>query len=107
MHALHLLSHLDPSMIPIDMHIGVVLLPISLLPSSILLPPSDQSKETSKFNIVLINYLLHPFHNVSYSIISHTHIDVNESKHIYLSRFININMNVENARMTYIVKRGK
>lgn len=45
MHALHLLSHLDPSMIPIDMHIGVVLLPISLLPSSILLPPSDQSKK--------------------------------------------------------------
>ena len=26
---------------------------------------------------------------------------------IYLSRFININMNVGNARMTYIVKRRK
>jgi hypothetical protein len=25
----------------------------------------------------------------------------------YISRFININMNVENARMTYIVKRRK
>jgi hypothetical protein len=26
---------------------------------------------------------------------------------IYLSRFININMHMENIRMTYIVKRGK
>ncbi len=49
-----------------------------------------------------------PFHNVSHSSISHIHIDVNEYRHIYLSRFININMNVENARMTnYIVKRRK
>ncbi|KAB8086173.1 hypothetical protein EE612_009330 [Oryza sativa] len=51
--------------------------------------------------------VLPPFHNVSHSSISHIYIDVNESRHIYLSRFININMNVENARMTYIVKRRK
>ncbi len=43
--------------------------------------------------------LLHLFHNVSHSSISHIHIDVNESRHIYLS--------VGNARMTYIVKRRK
>ena len=51
--------------------------------------------------------ILPPFHNVSHSSIFHIHIDVNESRHIYLSRFININMNVENVRMTYIVKRRK
>ncbi len=51
--------------------------------------------------------ILPPFHNVSHSSIFHIHIDVNESKHIYISRFININLNVENARMTYIVKRRK
>ena len=27
------------------------------------------------------------------------------SRQIYMSRFININMNVENVRITYIVKR--
>jgi hypothetical protein len=30
---------------------------------------------------------------------------MNLDRHIYLFRFININMNVRNARMTYIVKR--
>ena len=45
-----------------------------------------------------------PFYNVSHSTIFHIYIDVNESRLIYMSRFININMNVGNARMTYIVK---
>ena len=49
--------------------------------------------------------ILLPFHNVNHSSIFHIHMDVNESKWIYMSRFINININVENARMTYIVKR--
>ena len=49
--------------------------------------------------------VLPPFHNVSHSSISHIHIDINESRHIYLSRFIKIKMNVKNTRMTYIVKR--
>jgi hypothetical protein len=44
-------------------------------------------------------------HSISHSSIVHIHIDVNESRHTYMSRFININMNVRNARMTYIVKR--
>ena len=45
--------------------------------------------------------------SVSHSSIFYIHIDVNESRHIYLPRFININMNIVNARMTYIVKRRK
>ena len=53
------------------------------------------------------NHILPPFHNVTHYSISHIHIDVNESRHIYLSRFINININVENSRMTYIMKRRK
>ncbi len=51
--------------------------------------------------------LLPLYHNVSYFSIFHIYIDVNESRHIYLSRFINMNMNVGNARMTYIMKRRK
>jgi hypothetical protein len=51
--------------------------------------------------------VLPPFYNVSHSSIFHIHIDVNESRHIYLSRFININMNMGNARITYIVKWRK
>ena len=60
--------------------------------------------------LCLIDYgkvVLPPFHNVSYSNISYNHIDANEFKHIYLSRFINININVENTKITYIVKRMK
>jgi hypothetical protein len=49
--------------------------------------------------------VLPPFHNVSHSIFFHVYIDFNESRHIYESRFINISMNVEKARMTYIMKR--
>jgi len=61
--------------------------------------------------------LLPPFHNESHSSIFHIYIDVNEFIYIYvcvcmyvcmsvcLFRFININMNVRNAKMTYIVKR--
>ena len=53
------------------------------------------------------SHVLSPFDNVSHSNISQIYIDVNESRHIYLSRFINTNINVENAKMTYIVKRRK
>ena len=51
--------------------------------------------------------VLPPFHNVSSSSIAHIHIDVNESKYICVSRFINIYMNVGNARKSYIMKRKK
>ena len=47
--------------------------------------------------------VLPPFHNINHFSIFHIHINVNESRHIYLSRFININMNVKNTRMTYIM----
>ncbi len=66
----------------------------------------------------LVNFVwevLSPFHNVSHSSISHIYIEIpsfhNVSHssishiHIDMSRFISINMNVRNARMTYIVKR--
>ncbi len=56
---------------------------------------------------MMLCIVLPPFHNVSHSSISHIHIDVNESRHIYLFKFININMNVGNAKMTYIVKQRK
>jgi hypothetical protein len=49
--------------------------------------------------------LLPPFHNVRLFNIAHIHIDVNESRYICVSRFINIYMNVSNARKSYIVKR--
>ena len=51
--------------------------------------------------------LLPPFHNVSHFSISHININVNESRHIYLCRFININMNIGNARKSYVMKRRK
>jgi hypothetical protein len=58
-------------------------------------------------SLMLSKQILPPFHNVSHSGIFHIHIDINESRHIYLSRFININMNIGNAIITYIVKRRK
>mgnify|MGYP003703298123 CR=1 FL=1 len=42
--------------------------------------------------------VLPPFQNVSHSSISHIHVDD-------IFRFININMNMRNARINYIVKR--
>ena len=41
-----------------------------------------------------------------YSIV-HIHIYVNESRHIYMSRFINIYMNVDNTRKSYNMKQKK
>ena len=52
-----------------------------------------------------IYFILPPFHNVGFSSITHIYIEVNESKHIYMPRFINIYMNMCNARKYYIVKR--
>ena len=43
--------------------------------------------------------VLPPFHIIRLSSIAHIHIDVNESKRIYMSRFINIYMNVGNAHI--------
>ncbi len=51
--------------------------------------------------------LLPPFHIIRLSSIAHIHINVNESKHIYMPRFINIYMNVGNARKSYNMKRRK
>ena len=65
---------------------------------------SRQVKQALEYELC---QLLPLFHNVSHFNISHIHIHVNESRHIYLSRFINIDMNVRNDRMTYIIKRRK
>ena len=53
----------------------------------------------------LASYILPPFHNVRLSSVAHIHLDVNESRHVYMFRFINIYMYVGNARKSYIVKR--
>ena len=55
--------------------------------------------------IILLSLILPPFHNVRVSSIARIHLDVNEPRHVYVFRFINIYMNVGNARKTYIVKR--
>ncbi len=44
------------------------------------------------------------FHNVRLSSIVHIRIDVNESRHIYVSIFINFYMNMGNARKSYNLK---
>ena len=49
--------------------------------------------------------LLPPFHSVRLSSIAHIYLDVNESRHIYVFRFINIYMYEGNARNSYIMKR--
>ncbi len=47
-------------------------------------------------------YILPPFQVIRLSIITHIHIDVYESRYIYMSRFINIYMNVGNAKSLII-----
>ena len=52
--------------------------------------------------------ILPPFHNVSHSNIFYIHINVNEYRYIFSNIshiYIDVNMNVENVRITYIVKR--
>ncbi len=55
----------------------------------------------------MINQVLPPFYVIRLSSIAHIHIDVNESRHTYMSRFINIYMNMSNARKSYNMKRRK
>jgi hypothetical protein len=50
-------------------------------------------------------YVRPPFHIIRISSIGHIHIYVNESRHICVPRFINIYMNVGNARKSYNLKR--
>ena len=49
--------------------------------------------------------VLHLFRNVKLSSIVHIHLDVNESRYMYVFRFINIYMYADNVRKSYIVKR--
>jgi hypothetical protein len=50
-------------------------------------------------------HLLPPFQVIRLYSIAHIHININESKHIYMSRFTNIYMDVDNARKSYKLKR--
>ncbi len=50
----------------------------------------------ARINISMLSVVLPPFYNISHSKITHIHIYVNESRH---------SLNVDNARMTYIIKR--
>jgi hypothetical protein len=56
---------------------------------------------------VSVSLILPPFQVVRLFSIVHILIDVNESRHTYMFRFINIYMNVGNARKSYNMKRRK
>ena len=51
-------------------------------------------------------YVFPPFHNVKFSSIAHIHIDVNEFGHIYVSRFINIYIDVEYYKVLHYETEG-
>ena len=68
-------------------------------------PEIMKMQESLIITMATLSQVLPPFHNVSLSSIVHIHIDVNESKHICVSRLINIYMNMSNARKSYIMKR--
>ena len=53
----------------------------------------------------MFRLLLHPFQFTRLSSIAHIYIYINEFRHIYVSRFINIYMNVDNVRNSYNLKR--
>lgn len=54
-----------------------------------------------------IYFLLPPFQIIKLSSIVHIYIDVNEYRHTYMFRFINIYMNIDNARKSYNMIRRK
>ena len=58
----------------------------------------------SFYVIRLYCFVLPPFHNVRLFSIAHIHLDVNESRHMYVFRFINIYIYVGNIRKSYIVE---
>ncbi len=80
-------------------------IPTYYSPAAVILTPHLISSTHTHTNHHLL--VLPLFHNVNHFNIFHIHIDVNEFRHIHLSRFINININMGNVRMTYIVKRRK
>ncbi len=59
----------------------------------------------TRVNPSLRKYILPAFHIIKLYSIVHIHIYVNESSHICVPRFINIYMNVGNARKFYNLKR--
>jgi hypothetical protein len=73
------------------------------------LAPITHRHETWYHNIMLEtgSYLLLLFQVIRLSSIAHIHIDINEFRHTYMSKFINIYMNVDNARKSNNMKRRK
>ena len=57
----------------------------------------------SQWGICDNKVVLPPFQVIRLSIITHIHIDVNESRHTYMSKFINIYMNVDNTKKNLII----
>jgi hypothetical protein len=45
------------------------------------------------------------FHDVRFSSIGYIHLDVNESRHMHVFKFIHIYMYVCNGRKSYIIKQ--
>ncbi len=60
---------------------------------------------TDRRALPILLLLLLLFHNVRLYSVAHIYIYVNEFRHICVSRFINIYMNVGNAIMSCIMKR--
>ena len=61
----------------------------------------------SCIDMYISSLLPSPFQIIRLSSIAHIQIDVNESRNAYMSRFINIYMNVDNTRKSYNMKRRK
>ena len=68
-------------------------------------PSLDIAVFTFKNKNCCVWKILPPFHIIRLSNIAHIHIYVNESRHICVPRFINIYMNVGNAKKSYNLKR--
>ena len=56
---------------------------------------------------MLLLALLPPFQVIRLFNIAHIHIDVNESRHIYICKLINIYLNIDNTKKSYNMKRRK
>ena len=80
-------------------------MPLGLATIDIFSPAYRERRDDKEQVETIASIILPPFHNVRLSSIAHIHLDVNESRHTYVFRFINIYMYVDNARKSYIAKR--
>jgi hypothetical protein len=61
--------------------------------------------QRKKQAMVVVNLLLPPFHIIRLYSIIHIHIYINEFRHICVPKFIDIYMNMGNARKSYNLKQ--